>query len=231
MSWGNTTENNVAKIIYNATAWANIADNAASSPNTTFFIALHTADPGEAGTQSTNEASYTGYARVSINRASGAGGLTVTNNVVTNTSAVTFAQCTAGSASITHVSLGMLTSGAGIIINKAPAGPINTQYEFTALASNDTLTVPISTFAVDDRVSVYPLEGVQNSLPTGLTEGTVYFVKTAAGTAITLATTSGGATIDVTADGSGLLWKHSILAISAGITPNIAAGQLQFTLN
>lgn len=230
MSWGNTTENNVAKIIYNATAWANIADNAAASPNTTFFIALHTADPGEAGTQSTSEASYTGYARVSINRASGAGGLTVTNNVVTNTSAVTFAQCTAGSASITHVSLGMLTSGAGIIINKAPAGPINTQYEFTALA-NDNIIAPISAFAVDDRVSFYPLEGVQNSLPGGVTEGTVYFVKTAAGTTITVSTTSGGATLDITTDGSGIVWKHSILAISAGITPNIAAGQLQFTLN
>jgi hypothetical protein len=47
MSMGNTFENDIAKLIFNATAIANIADNAASSPLTSLYVALHTADPGE----------------------------------------------------------------------------------------------------------------------------------------------------------------------------------------
>jgi len=35
------------------------------------YVSLHTADPGEAGTQSTSEATYTGYARLAIARSAG----------------------------------------------------------------------------------------------------------------------------------------------------------------
>jgi hypothetical protein len=231
MSWGNTFENDVAKLIYNGTAIANIADNAATSPLTAYFVGLHTGDPGEAGTQTTNEANYTGYARVSINRASGAGGLTVTNNVITNTSAVTFGICTAGTNSITHWSLGVASSGSTKILNKGPVGPITAVYMCTAVASTDTIVAPISGLAVDDRVSFYPLEGASNTLPAGITEGTVYFVKTAAGSSITIAATSGGAAIDITTDGSAIMWKHSILAVALNITPNFAASQISITLN
>jgi hypothetical protein len=55
VSKGNTFENDLLKLIFNATAIANIADNAAASPLTNLFVALHTADPGEAGDQTTSE--------------------------------------------------------------------------------------------------------------------------------------------------------------------------------
>lgn len=48
MSKGNTFELDFLKLVFNATAIANIADNAASSPLTSLYLALHTADPGEA---------------------------------------------------------------------------------------------------------------------------------------------------------------------------------------
>lgn len=64
MSKGNTFENDWLLLIFNATAIANIADNAASAPLTNLYVSLHTADPGEAGDQTTNEAAYTSYARV-----------------------------------------------------------------------------------------------------------------------------------------------------------------------
>ena len=69
MSKGDTFENDLLKLIFNGTAIANIADNAATSPLTNLFVALHTADPGETGNQSTNEVSYTGYARATVARA------------------------------------------------------------------------------------------------------------------------------------------------------------------
>lgn len=116
MSKGNTFENDFIKLIFQGTAIANLADNAATSPNTQLFVSLHTADPGEAGSQTTSEATYTGYARVGVNRTSG--GWTVTNNSVTNTAAITFPQCTGGSNTITHFAVGTASSSTGKVLYK-----------------------------------------------------------------------------------------------------------------
>lgn len=111
---GNTFENDILKLIFNATAIANIADNAATAPLTNLFVALHTADPGEAGDQTTNEATYTGYARVSVARTSG--GWTVTNNSVSPAATISFPAATGGTNTITHFSVGVATSGASKIL-------------------------------------------------------------------------------------------------------------------
>lgn len=47
MSKSDAFETDILGLIYNATAIPNIADNAATSPLTELFVALHTADPGE----------------------------------------------------------------------------------------------------------------------------------------------------------------------------------------
>lgn len=116
MSKGNTFENDLMKLVFQGTAIANLADNAASSPNTNLYVSLHTGDVGEAGDQTTSEASYTGYARVAVART--AGGWTVTNNSVTNAAAITFPQCTGGSNTITHFAVGTGSAGAGKILYK-----------------------------------------------------------------------------------------------------------------
>ena len=56
------------KLIFNGTAIANIADNAASAPLANLVLSLHTADPGVGASQTTSEVAYTGYARVSVPR-------------------------------------------------------------------------------------------------------------------------------------------------------------------
>jgi hypothetical protein len=71
MSISDTTENNILKLYFNATAIANLADNAATSAETNISVALHTADPGDSGSQSTSEAAYTNYARISVARTTG----------------------------------------------------------------------------------------------------------------------------------------------------------------
>lgn len=107
MSKGNTTENDVLEHLFKATAlsWA---------ANTDLYIALHTADPGEGGSQTTNEATYTSYARVTVAR-SGAG-WTVSGNQASNAGLIQFPQCTGGTNTITHVSIGTASGGAGQII-------------------------------------------------------------------------------------------------------------------
>lgn len=114
MSKGNTFENDLLKLILNAVAIGNIADNAATSPLTNLYVGLHTADPGEAGDQATSEATYTGYARVAVARTSG--GWTVSTNTGTNAAAINFGACTAGTNTITHFSVGTASSGAGKLL-------------------------------------------------------------------------------------------------------------------
>lgn len=222
MSKGNTFENDFLKLIFNATAIANIADNAATSPLTNLYISLHTGDVGEAGDQTTNEATYTGYGRVAVLRSSS--GWTVSSNSVTNAAAISFGACTAGSNTLTHWAIGTLSSGTGKVLYKGSLGSSNLG-PFTAAAATDTITIPgLSGLSVGDLVVFYTFEG--SSLPGGITEGTQYFVKTVSGSAITISTTSGGTTLDITTDGDGVAIKAQSLAVSSGITPQFAAGAI-----
>lgn len=120
MSKGNTLETDLLAIILNAVAKANLWDNAASSPLTNLYVALHTGDPGEAGSPTTSEATYTSYARVAIARNSGAPAWTVSSpggvGTASNTGAVTFPACTGGSNTITHFSVVTTSSGAGQLL-------------------------------------------------------------------------------------------------------------------
>lgn len=120
MSKGNTFENDVLKLIFNATAIADLAQDDGSSPATTLSVALHTADPGEAGDQTTNETAYTGYARIAVARTSG--GWTVTNNSVSPAANIDFGECSASpGAAITHFSVG--TGVANKLLYKGTATP------------------------------------------------------------------------------------------------------------
>lgn len=121
MSKGDTFENDLLKLIFNATAIANIADNAATSPLTNLYVSLHTADVGEAGNQTTNETTYTGYARVAVARTTG--GWTVTNNSVSPVADITFAECTGGTATITHWAVGTASTGTGKVLYKGTVSP------------------------------------------------------------------------------------------------------------
>lgn len=121
MSKSDTFENDWLKLVFNATAIGNLADNAVTAPLTNLFVALHTADPGEAGVQTTNEATYTGYARVSVARTSG--GWTVTGSSASPVAAITFPACTAGVNTITHFSVGAASSGASKVFYKGAVTP------------------------------------------------------------------------------------------------------------
>ncbi len=109
MSLSNSAENNLLLHLFNNADWANIGDasglqNSAAAGN--FYVALHTADPGEAGTAATSEATFTSYNRVAVAR-SGAG-WTVSGTApttVSNAAAVTFPACGGGSNTITYFSI------------------------------------------------------------------------------------------------------------------------------
>lgn len=120
--FSDTAENAILALIFNATTWTGIAVNATSSPLTNLFLALHTADPGDAGSQTTSEAAYTNYARVTVARTTGgfsapSGGSTA---LVANAD---FPTGSGGSGTGTHFSVGTAVSGAGSIIMSGAISP------------------------------------------------------------------------------------------------------------
>lgn len=131
MSKANSTENDTLDAVLRAVdpSWR---------ANANRYIALYTADPGEAGTAVTNEATYTSYARVAVVAATGfdaaSGGSTA------NTGLIQFPQCTGGTNTITHVAIVTTASGAGQILysgalnsNLAVANLIQPQFAIGAL--------------------------------------------------------------------------------------------------
>lgn len=121
MSKSNFFETALLELILNGTPIPNIADNAATAPLTDLYVALHTADPGEAGNQSTSECAYTGYARVAVARTSG--GWAVVGNSVSPVAAIDFPDATGGVETATHWSVGLAAAGATDILYSGAISP------------------------------------------------------------------------------------------------------------
>lgn len=119
---GDTFENDGLKLIFCGTAIANIADNAASSPLTSLYVSLHSADPTDAGNQTSSECAYTSYARVAVSRTC-TGGWTVTNNSVSPTATITFPAATGSSCTVTYWAVGTATSGTGKLLYVGTVSP------------------------------------------------------------------------------------------------------------
>ncbi len=124
MSATNAFETALLTLYFNNTDHANVGDAAGlqnSAAAGSFYVSLHTADPGEAGAQNTTETAYTGYARQAVAR-SGAG-WTISGSNVSNTSAVSFPNCSASPGSpVTHFGIGSDVSGAGNLFFKGALG-------------------------------------------------------------------------------------------------------------
>lgn len=123
MSKTNTWENDLLKLVFQNTSASLIGDATGlvgSGTAGSLYVSLHTADPGEAGDQTTSETSYTSYARVAVARG---GAWTIASNSVSPTANIDFPACTGGSATITHFGVGTSSSGAGKLLYKGTVTP------------------------------------------------------------------------------------------------------------
>jgi hypothetical protein len=119
--FSDVTENAILNLIYRATPWANYADNAAATPETNIIVALHTADPGDPGSQSTSEAAYGGYARQNVARSTGwtaaaAGSCALAANL-------DFPSSSGAATTITNFSTGKSGGGASAILMSGAISP------------------------------------------------------------------------------------------------------------
>lgn len=124
MSKSNSLENAILELLFKNTNFANVGDATGirgSSTAGSLYVSLHTADPGEAGDQTTSEVTYTSYARVAIARSGS--GFTVTGNSVSPAATVGFPAGTGGSGTATHFGIGSASSGAGILLYKGAISP------------------------------------------------------------------------------------------------------------
>lgn len=125
MSKSNATENDLVKFLAHGTAFP--------SYGATWYMHLHTADPGEAGTSATSEADYTDYERVAVSR--DASGWTIcdadgtpnaSGSAFKNAAEVTFPECNASyspsTQTITHASV--CSNSGQIIYSGALTTPI-----------------------------------------------------------------------------------------------------------
>lgn len=117
---GLTFDNDLLKLIFNATAIANMADDAASSPLTNLYVSLHTSSPA-GGNQTTSEAAYTSYARVAVARSGS--GWTVSTNTVVPAATVAFPAATGGSETETYFGVGTASSGTGKLLYYGTLSP------------------------------------------------------------------------------------------------------------
>lgn len=209
---GNSYITSLQQLIFQGTTFANVAINATSSPGTSWYLGLHTADPGAAGNQTTNEAAYTGYARQAVARDNT--GFTVSGQTVVLASQVNFpAAAITDTDVLTFWSLGKSSSGAGLIFYSGPIGVnLGTGSGFTT----NTITIPgLSGVSVADRICFEVPTG--GTIPTGLTAGTVYYVKTLSGNDITVSTTNGGSAVTISAAGQVLAFKVTPVQTGGGI--------------
>ena len=138
------TCNSVLALIFNATAWADIAENDSSSPLANLYVSLHTADPGVGNNQTTNETSYTNYARVAVARTT-SGWDAPSGGATANAALIQFAQCGVTGATITHVAIGTASGGSGTVLyagalssSLAVANGIQPQFAAGALDVTET---------------------------------------------------------------------------------------------
>lgn len=124
MSKTNAFENSLLLLIFNNTDIAGIGDVAGLQNSATagsLYVSLHTADPGEAGSQTTSEIAYTSYARVAVARSGS--GWTVTGNSVSPAATISFPAGTGGSGTATYFGVGTDSSGAGTLLYKGAISP------------------------------------------------------------------------------------------------------------
>lgn len=145
MSKSNTLENELLEHIFNNADIALIGDATGlrgSSADGNLYVSLHTSDPGEGGSQNTNETTYGSYARVAVAR--DGSGWTVTGNSVSPAAAITFPAATSGTATITHAGIGTASSGAGKLLYSGTVTPN------ISVSSGVTPVLPTSSAITED---------------------------------------------------------------------------------
>lgn len=198
--------------------------NTAFTAPATVYVALYTAAPSDAG--SGTEVTGGSYARVSV-----------TNNTTNWPAASSGSKSNGTAISFPTASAGWGTVEAAALMDASTSGNqlawaellTGTAYVATAKASTDTFTAVGHALVNTDTVRVTAIPGSTSGLPTGISERTTYYVVSAATDTFSLSTSSGGAAVNLTANGDCVVQKTNFKVVSSGDSPSFAIGALTFS--
>jgi len=182
--------------------------------------------PGETASQNSGEATYTGYLRHQAARSS-AGWSAAVNGTIAPAAPIQFGERTDGGAAqeICYVIIGD-SSGTGAGTARTWGAVVDASFvarPFSAASTaSDTIRIVGHGLASGDRIAFFNFESFAN-MPGGLTEGTVYHVRSGGLTAdeFTVATTAGGAAVDITSLGDGYAIKIKPIVVVQGVNPTL----------
>lgn len=189
------------------------------------YVALYTDVVNDAGTGT--EVSGGAYARVQINQ----DGMTSpfwnshTAGTFDNNGDVTFAQATANWGTIVSWAI-MDAAAAGNQLFHGLLG--SSPSPCVGLNTGDIFHARAHGFSNDQKVVFETIEGY--TLPTGLTEGTEYFVISAATDNFQVSTTQGGGALAITADGQATVYLSQQKTVNTNDTFKFASGDLNISL-
>jgi len=196
-----------------------VVGNQAYTAPTNIHVALFTVAPTDSG--GGTEVTGGSYARVQVTN-NNTNFPNASSGLKQNGTAITFAQASADWGTI--VAFGLFdASTSGNLLYWGWLGTDDGDL-FTATVA-DVLTAPGHSVVNDNVVRILIVPG--GTLPTGLTEGTTYFVISQSGDTFSLSTTQGGGAVNITASGSGLVAKITTKPVLNGDTPSFAINALQ----
>lgn len=192
--------------------------NQAYTPPVTVYVSAHTADPGLTGG---SEVAGAGYARQALALTAGASKATATS------AQVQIPMPSAGGPFLCSWYGIWDASTAGNFLLKVPM--LGTNQIVTGAAATDLLTCYAHGFTTGDRISFDAGPGA--GLPTGLATATLYWVIATGLTAdvFSVSTTSGGAAVNITADGEAIARKQLEKTMNATDLLQINSGALTVT--
>jgi len=209
------------------------------------WLALFTGNPGETGASNECNSSgtnYEDYQRVPISRIGSTSTPPTTTvnkwqlstsgdiSVFTNLDPISFAPCGAvGGAVVKYWGLFDASTG-GNLISYGPLVASGASWKIGMAADTSTydITARSHGMVADDPILVVKVYGGQATLPTGLAEGTTYYV-VASGLATNVfrvSTSVGGATLAISNVGPFLFIKSASITVTSGGIPTIPAGAI-----
>jgi len=214
MSMGDFCEDGLLNAVFKNTAFAAHAQ---------VQVALCTGDPGEGAIA--NEVTGGTYTRQTVTAANWA---TVSGGSTNNSAEISFTlmpACTVTHCAILKDTLTTVLFG-GPLTDAAPKACTVVDGDLTA----NLVSCGSHGFTTDTRVAFY-VEPYGGTIPTGLTEGTIYYVLATGLTAdkFAVSTTSGGSAVDITAVGNALVQKCLPKVVNAGDTVKFTATSLVIT--
>jgi hypothetical protein len=138
MSKSDSLENSILKLLFQGVSIDGIAT--ATATVTSFYVSLHTADPGDAGNQSTSEISYTGYARQALTRTTTA--WSINGSTISPVNVIAFPTSTGGATTTaTYMGIGTTLTGTGTLLYSGPITPALIVYTQVQLNLGTTTSI------------------------------------------------------------------------------------------